>query len=328
MALKLRRGTDLERQSVIFEEGELIYTTDTKELWVGDGQTLGGILVAGGLAASPSSLTRDLDLNSFDIIGAGDVDIIGNVSASSFVGDGSGLSNLSIFDVNSQYKIDILSSDESSILLDSNTNTLSGTVVGELYGNVYSTEGTTLVDATTGTISGTLVTSNLYSDISKLKFGNDFPNTSNEFRISSDNNRSILRIARTSDADISGINEAYGAIYFERIDTLGPVTTGLVLGRPESIILTANNNGIFPIEDFITVYEGGLLGVGTANPTQKLDVRGNGVFTGYVQFGSVTSVERNAITPANGMVVYNTTDNKFQGYQNGGWINLDTGSAA
>lgn len=328
MALKLRRGTDVERQSVIFEEGELIYTTDTKELWIGDGQTLGGILIAGGASMSPISLSRNLDLNSYDIVGAGDIDIVGSVSALSFIGDGSGLSNLSIFDVNSQYKIDILSSDESTILLDSNTNTLAGTVIGEVYGDVYSNEGVRLVDATTGTVSGTVVTNLLYSEISKLKFGNDLPNTSNEFRISSDNSRSILRIARTSDADISEINEAYGAIYFERIDTLGPVTTGLVLGRPESIILSANNNGIFPTDAFVTVYEGGLLGVGTANPTQKLDVRGNGVFTGYVQFGSVTSVERNAITPANGMVVYNTTDNKFQGYQNGGWINLDTGSAA
>ena len=44
--------------------------------------------------------------------------------------------------------------------------------------------------------------------------------------------------------------------------------------------------------------------------------------SGYVQFGSVTTTERNALTAANGMVIYNSTDNKFQGYENGAWVNL------
>ena len=44
--------------------------------------------------------------------------------------------------------------------------------------------------------------------------------------------------------------------------------------------------------------------------------------SGYVQFGSVTTTERNALTAANGMVIYNSTDNKFQGYENGSWVNL------
>ena len=48
MALKLRRGTDAQRQSITPEEGELIYTTDNKEVFVGDGSTTGGVLVTGG----------------------------------------------------------------------------------------------------------------------------------------------------------------------------------------------------------------------------------------------------------------------------------------
>jgi len=43
---------------------------------------------------------------------------------------------------------------------------------------------------------------------------------------------------------------------------------------------------------------------------------------GYAQFGSLTTTQRNALTAANGMVIYNTTDNKFQGYENGAWVNL------
>jgi hypothetical protein len=36
----------------------------------------------------------------------------------------------------------------------------------------------------------------------------------------------------------------------------------------------------------------------------------------------LTTTERNALTALNGMVIYNVTDNKFQGYENGSWVNL------
>lgn len=46
------------------------------------------------------------------------------------------------------------------------------------------------------------------------------------------------------------------------------------------------------------------------------------VFANAVQLASMTTTERNALTAANGMIIYNTTDNKFQGYENGSWTNL------
>lgn len=59
MALLLRRGLEADRLSFVPEEGELIYVTDTKLIYVGDGSTPGGILVAGGGSPSPTySLTR------------------------------------------------------------------------------------------------------------------------------------------------------------------------------------------------------------------------------------------------------------------------------
>jgi hypothetical protein len=40
--IKVRRGFDSERKSVIFSEGELIYVIDKKRMYIGDGVTLGG----------------------------------------------------------------------------------------------------------------------------------------------------------------------------------------------------------------------------------------------------------------------------------------------
>lgn len=48
MALKLRRGLNSERLTVTPAEGELVFTTDTKQVYVGDGNTVGGILVGEG----------------------------------------------------------------------------------------------------------------------------------------------------------------------------------------------------------------------------------------------------------------------------------------
>lgn len=43
--VKLRRGTNQESKSIIFDQGELIYIIDKKRLFIGDGNTYGGIPV-------------------------------------------------------------------------------------------------------------------------------------------------------------------------------------------------------------------------------------------------------------------------------------------
>jgi len=44
--IKVRRGTDSQRKLVTFEEGELVFSIDKKRLYIGNGNTEGGILVS------------------------------------------------------------------------------------------------------------------------------------------------------------------------------------------------------------------------------------------------------------------------------------------
>jgi hypothetical protein len=95
MALRLRRGTNAERQTITPLQGELIYVTDTKKLYVGDGATQGGVLVgpvditAFDLVndATPQ-LGGDLDLNGNNITGIGNINIDGTITATGNIGLG------------------------------------------------------------------------------------------------------------------------------------------------------------------------------------------------------------------------------------------------
>ena len=74
MALQLRRGSEAQRLTFTPQVGELIVTTDKYALWVGDGQTTGGINVLAsafpqgnqsGLVWNNTTNTVNFDLNTF-----------------------------------------------------------------------------------------------------------------------------------------------------------------------------------------------------------------------------------------------------------------------
>lgn len=47
-SISLRRGLEAERQQVILKLAEPAYCTDSKQFYIGDGETLGGVLIGGG----------------------------------------------------------------------------------------------------------------------------------------------------------------------------------------------------------------------------------------------------------------------------------------
>ena len=51
-----------------------------------------------------------------------------------------------------------------------------------------------------------------------------------------------------------------------------------------------------------------------------IDKDGSTWFNGSVQVGNMTTTERDALTPANGMIIYNTTTNAFNFRENGTWV--------
>lgn len=64
MALQLRRGTQAELDALTPLEGEPVYTTDNKKVYVGDGVTLGGNLVTQNLNGLETALSTDTTILS------------------------------------------------------------------------------------------------------------------------------------------------------------------------------------------------------------------------------------------------------------------------
>ena len=374
MALRLRRGTDAQRGTITPAEGELIYTTDTKKIYAGDGSSVGGNIVSGinnVLEDVTPHLGGTLDTNSQNIQGVGNIDITGTITASgtitatNFVGDYKG----SIVGDDSSILVDAVNSkitgvvDTSSVTATSIAGTLTGTVngtlngsvngtlTGDITGSVFADDSTAMVDAqnkrftgdltgnVTGNVTGTLtgeMSGSVFADDSTLlvdgingKIVGDIKSPLIEaFTTTTDKPEVCLKGEQTygtldfkrgnGTGDLrSGASNAYGQIKFYANDASGDAY---------NVYMQGGNKGfkIFLLEDFATfeteksfIFENtGKFGIGTQTPAAKVDI------SGEILLGRLDQTAINALTAANGMMVYNTTTNKFQGYENGAWVNL------
>jgi hypothetical protein len=285
--------------------------------------------------------------------------LVDSVSASffgTFVGDGSLLNNMSLSQLSDT---DIQSPSEGEVLTYNGIRWANSPLFmpGTNYnvnitGSVSGNDSTLIFDAD----SNAIYINNLFF-ATALTLENTVANDVARLIVNGRENFSALKLQRTEPTIVDD-SMIYGRVDFERHDSLGPSIRGAVGADNGGIFLTYNSAGIDSVTESTYVVFSNLsnFGVGTFTPTEKLDVRGNAVVTGivtaasfngslvaddsttivdaingsitasnYVQFGSLTTIQRDALVASNGMVIYNTTNNKFEGYQNGVWINLDDG---
>lgn len=159
MALQVRRGTNAQRlqlngvASPLPLAGELIYATDTNQLYVGDGSTTGGTLIEGAGSTTLAGLT------DVDVTGATSGQILAyntgtlkwspiGVAAAGGVIEGS------------NYRISIVS-DDSTVIVNAATGIVTGDLVGnsagvhtgDHIGSVFADDNTTMVDGINNIIS-------------------------------------------------------------------------------------------------------------------------------------------------------------------------------
>jgi hypothetical protein len=99
MSLRIRRGTDAERMTKYFDQGELIWTTDTNKLYIGDstpGTTDGmqggvNILTNSVLAGNGLSFNVEQDALQFNILEATNLktQLVNETQATTYVNAGS-----------------------------------------------------------------------------------------------------------------------------------------------------------------------------------------------------------------------------------------------
>ena len=181
MALRLRRGTNAERTAITPEAGELVYTTDTKKVYVGDGTTTGGNIVSGQndiVDDTTPQLGGDLDLNGNNITGTGNINITGTITATGNInlGDGAGGDVLSIGGVLSGNLIadaaDAYTIGSSAVRYAGgffNELTVTGNMTADsIQADVIGDDSVVIVNAGTGVITGNLtgnVTGNLTGSV-------------------------------------------------------------------------------------------------------------------------------------------------------------------
>lgn len=179
MALQIRRGTDAERKLATFSPGEIIYTTDTKKVFVGDGSTLGGKFV-GGLAEAglravttfengefvtvyETEYTADghLAMNGKDVVGIRDLvverrvvsNLVPNSTAYSLGSPANPWGNLH---VNTVTAYTAINANITGNITGNVTGTHYGSVRnGDLYGNVYGETNRKLIDWRSESFDGT-----------------------------------------------------------------------------------------------------------------------------------------------------------------------------
>ena len=374
MALQIRRGTDAQRQGLTGasapKAGELIFTTDTKKLFVGDGSTAGGIQVDTTLSSQylsvPSNITPDAS-NTRDLgtpsaawrtVHTNGIVATGEIEAASFTGNVVSNSSTVIVNANAGTVTANLTGDVTGNVTGNSAGVHTGPVTGDVKGSLFGSDSSLRIDGdsdfmTNGVIAFDGGVVQLQSG-DKVTFGTTTSANGVGLRINSTDHANNMAITVYSDSSnnstlnsfeafasrgtivtptvVNPDDGIFGHSYYgydgsayrlssiiqATVDSTATVSSGVVPGQL-SFGTTADNGSTF---NFMTINKDGNVGINIDTPSKKLEVNGNGQFASEVLMGRMDQTAINALSPVNGMIVYNTTTNKFIGYEGGSWSNL------
>ena len=372
--LRIKRGTKTALQDspgYTPLEGELVYTTDTKEVFVGDGATTGGtpvsvstqnledlgnvqalaaqkdqILVYNGSNwAATNNPALDLRGNIYGddstlLVDAINGQIVGPINTTSIVSSGNIVGDL-VGDVTGSVTGNLVGDTAGS-----HFGNVTGDITGDVIGSVFGDDSTLIVNGINNTVSGEIVGTINAMQPSTFDNNIDIGTKSVNPNVFYYNTTvpgafpiSTFQLRNVQDSAIShefGFYKARGTITNRTSSLAGDSIGGfawsarddaagnLIAANMTSVINSVSTGSISA--DIIIRTRNGAVGTYGEAMRVKSD---KGVVTqdyveagGYVQFGSLTTAERDALTAANGMVIYNSSTNKFQGYENGAWVNL------
>ena len=102
--------------------------------------------------------------------------------------------------------------------------------------------------------------------------------------------------------------------------TQGTFLSGVGTGST-TYSLICTNSGASTTTAALAVRDDSKVGIGTNSVDSGATLEVDGT-TGGVLFPRLTTTQRDALTPTNGLMIYNTTTSKFQGYAGGAWVDL------
>jgi hypothetical protein len=358
MALRLRRGIDAERLLMTPVEGELIYTTDTKLLYVGDGVTAGGTLVTGA-GGGGGSTTLDA-LTDTDLTGVENNQVLTYLSGTNkwepttLPGVGAlALNDLTNVNTGGVATWDVLQYDgvnfvpksidealatdnDGSIEINTvgiHTGNVVGNVTGDLVGSVFGDDSSILVDGVNNTITAASLNTNLIQ-----------ADDATAIKIESGAAGSALSISGITSGTFGGesslsLDSSKGTLDNPQDTIAGDIIGALkvrglnngsqVLGSMQQTIwdATANFSESFPKSNWRLLVNAGAGNGIEATGFNYMDLRHDGVLEGPVFKMNIVadSTARDAAitTPEAGMIVFVTDVAKFQGYDGSAWVNLN-----
>jgi hypothetical protein len=338
MALKLRRGTDVERQAITPEAGEPIWV-DNNTLYVGDGSTQGGIKITGDinadLATASIGALSDVDTSSVGHVPSDGDSLLWHDSMGHWM---PGTPSLTLDDISN---VNLTSNPPTvnQVLSWSGTewvpqSAVVGTIFdGDIIGSVFGDDSTLIVDGINNTVTPlTLKTGEIVAD--KL---DPFSLVNNSVEVSAQTLDDVgIRLRRLS-AVADAVQTDIGSIYFDGIDK----NNEDFQSTASYIITSAEQSGADPYlksklifgvigadgnatgDNQVTITWDGNVGMGTSTPSAKLDVQGP-ILPGV--YADATARDAAITSPVAGMMIFVTDVAKFQGNTDGtitGWVNLN-----